>query len=113
MAKLKDHTDTLIELYNNLTNIENLKDDVNFLESIKFKLNNGNKILSALFTLYIKDIPFTIVKGFIYNLEEFSKFEKCILEIPESIEEKYIYELLNDQININKLNKNKYELYIK
>lgn len=102
-------TELHIELYNNLTDINFEKNDINFLESIKYKMNNGNVLVKNLIILDENDIPFTIVKGFILDEEPYSRFERCIISIPLGYTAEDIEKLV-EGINVSKIEDNLYEL---
>ena len=102
-------TELHIELYNNLTDINFEKNDINFLESIKYKMNNGNVLVKNLIILDENDIPFTIVKGFILDEEPYSRFERCIISIPLGYAVEDIEKLV-EGINVSKIEDNLYEL---
>jgi hypothetical protein len=103
--------ENVIKLYDHLTDADLLPDNVNFLESIKYKMGNGNKILESLLKLEEKGIPFIVIKGFRLNEEDFSKFERCIITIPEDISIEEISKLITD-ISVKCMEDHLYELAI-
>lgn len=109
MEECLSKTELHIELYNNLTDIDFERNDINFLESIKYKMNNANILLKNLIILDENDIPFTIVKGFILDEEPYSKFERCIISIPQDYIQDDIEKLV-DGIIISRVDDNLYEL---
>lgn len=109
MEESLNKTELHIELYNNLTDINFKKDDINFLESIKYKMNNGNILLRNLIILDDNNIPFTIVKGFILDEEPYSKFERCIISVPQDYTLEDLEKVITE-ISISKIEDNLYEL---
>ena len=105
-----NHADKLINLYNKLTDIDYMSNDDNFLKSIKYKMQNGNKILKFLSALEDKYIPFRIVKGFLVNDEKYSKFERCLIFIETNAD---LSDLNSNEITINLVDDHLYEILIR
>ena len=104
-----NNADKLINLYNKLTDINYMSDDNNFLESIKYKMKNGNKILKILSALEDKNIPFKIVKGFLVNDEDYSKFERCLIFVQINAD---LSDLNSKEVTINLVDEHLYEILI-
>lgn len=100
-----------IDLYNNLTDINFERNDLNFLKSIKYKMKNGNILLNFLLKVKQMDIPFKVVKGFIFDEESFSEFERCLINIDSSYIDK-LNDIRDDSIIITAILEDTYELSI-
>lgn len=103
--------ETVINLYDHLTEVDFLPDNLNFLESIRYKMDNGNKLLDNLLRMQEKGISFTVVKGFRLNEEEFCKFRRCIINIKDGISIDEINSIISD-ISIKYIEGTLYELSI-
>ena len=99
-----------ISLYNDLTEEGEMPENMNFLESIRYKMDNGNKILGFLLGLQNSGTPFTVVKGFRLNEEDFSKFERCIINTENEIDIEDARKVAAGGMNIRCLGGNQYEL---
>lgn len=106
-----ERTNLHINIYNNLTHSDfnDNGEEINFLESIKYKMNKGNILLEILMEITNRNIPFKIIKGFVYNEELFDSFDRCIVAMDDSN-----ISLLNDIIGIiiTKIEDNLYEFKI-
>lgn len=107
MTIVNANVEDCIHLYNSLTDVNFEVDDINFLESIKFKMNNGNILLNFLLNLKSKDIPFKILKGYLHDVEEFNEFKRCII-----LSEIDIRNYGDESISVLEVDENTFEIII-
>lgn len=79
-----------IDLYNELTKLDNKDNEYNFLTSIEYKLKYGNILLENLLELDKNNIKFKVLEGYIdksfYVLPLFNTFEACTIQLQNEVE---------------------------
>lgn len=93
-------TERAIILYNELTKLDNVENENNFLESIEYKMEFGNVLLENLLILENNNIEFEVVEGYIdksyYSIPLFNTFEACTLKFKNDVDIDYLYSILKN-----------------
>lgn len=101
---LNEESKNYINIYNQLTEFSSNPTE-NFLNSLKYKISGGNKLVEILKFLNSKLVKYTIVCGFNELEEGFNKFKRCRLMVLED-EVNFICDLLKREFGEIKIDRN-------
>lgn len=110
-------TEKRIDLYNELTKLDNEENETNFLESIEYKLKYGNILLDNLIEFENNNIKFEILEGYIDKsfciIPLFNTFECCTIKLLDEADIQKIEGLIkNIIIKKHKTKKNVIYLFV-